>query len=64
MGLDPGSPGSHPGPRSAPNHWATGAARENQINLVMDRLKIAHQTIYHSTNVIKKAVGNMGLGRR
>ena len=29
VGLDPGSPGSHPGPKAAPtpNYWATGAAR-------------------------------------
>ena len=26
VGLDPGSPGSHPGPKAAPNRWATGAA--------------------------------------
>ena len=27
MGLDPGSPGSHPGPQEALNRCATGAAR-------------------------------------
>ena len=27
MGLDPGSPGSHPRPKVALNLWATGAAR-------------------------------------
>ena len=26
VGLDPGSPGSHSGPKAAPNCWATGAA--------------------------------------
>ena len=26
VGLDPGSPGSHPGPNVALNRWATGAA--------------------------------------
>ena len=26
VGLDPGSPGSHPRPKGALNHWATGAA--------------------------------------
>ena len=26
MGLDPGSPGSHPGRKAALNRWATGAA--------------------------------------
>ena len=25
-GLDPGSPGSHPGPKVVLNRWATGAA--------------------------------------
>ena len=25
-GLDPGTPGSRPGPQAAPNHCATGAA--------------------------------------
>ena len=25
--LDPGSPGSRPGPKVAPNRWATGAAQ-------------------------------------
>ncbi|XP_038317522.1 uncharacterized protein LOC102154051 isoform X5 [Canis lupus familiaris] len=28
VGLDPGSPGSHPGPKVELNHWATGAARD------------------------------------
>ena len=27
VGLDPGSPGSHPGLQAAPNHCATRAAR-------------------------------------
>ena len=27
MGLDPGSPGSHPGLKTAPNRWATRAAQ-------------------------------------
>ena len=27
VGLDPGSPGSHPGLKAALNHWATRAAR-------------------------------------
>ena len=27
-GLDPGSPGSHPRPKAAPNRWATGAAQD------------------------------------
>ena len=27
MGLDPGSPGSHPGLKVALNRWATGAAQ-------------------------------------
>ena len=31
MGLDPGSPGSHPGPKVVPNHWATGAAHFSDI---------------------------------
>ena len=26
VGLDPRSPGSHPGLKAAPNLWATGAA--------------------------------------
>ena len=26
LGLDPRSPGSHPGPKAALNCWATGAA--------------------------------------
>ena len=26
MELDPGSPGSHPRLKAAPNHWAIGAA--------------------------------------
>ena len=27
MGFDPRSPGSHPGPKVVPNHWATGTAQ-------------------------------------
>ena len=28
MGFDPGSPGSRPGPKAAPNRWATRAAQD------------------------------------
>ena len=31
MGLDPGSPGSHPGLKVALNRWATGAALKDFI---------------------------------
>ena len=31
--LDPRSPGSHPGPKVAPNRWATGAALN--LNILM-----------------------------
>ena len=31
VGLDPGSPGSHPRLKAAPNHWATGAASGPKI---------------------------------
>ena len=30
-GLDPGSPGSHPGPNAALNRWATGAAHQRHF---------------------------------
>ena len=35
MGLDPRTPGSCPGPKAVPNHWATGAAQKknNQKNI-------------------------------
>ena len=29
VGLDPGSPGSHPGLKAALNHWATRAAQHS-----------------------------------
>ena len=32
VGLDPGSPESHPRPKAAPNRWATGAAHWNLLN--------------------------------
>ena len=31
VGLNPRSPGSHPGLKAALNHWATGAAQINKI---------------------------------
>ena len=34
VGLDPGSPGSHPGLQAAPNRCATGAAPEIDFFLI------------------------------
>ena len=32
VGLDPGSPGSHPGLQAAPNRWTTRAALKSDLN--------------------------------
>ena len=33
VGLNPGSPGSHPGQRASPNLWATRVAQQNSFYL-------------------------------
>ena len=39
VGLDPGSPGSHPGPKVALNLCATQAAKETHLNKNYDSVK-------------------------
>ena len=45
MGLDPGSPGSHPGPEAAPNRWAIGAAPS--CNFKMHNVIVPYFLIYN-----------------
>ena len=46
MGLDPGSPGSHPRPKAVPNHWATGAAQIKSFLCIQLHAKDQKPLIY------------------
>ena len=55
VGLDPGSPGSHPGPKVALNHWATWAALF--INIW---ISLSNSTEYHFRSFVKILMGRLG----
>ena len=58
VGLDPGSPGSHPGSKLAPNCWATGAVQSTSFNswLHQNNLRSSRrEEIYNTTHITHTA---------